>query len=152
MFPPRKRIFVSRKRKFVSGVLYHLALSHYEIFPVPPGHWLSSLLVQHALTIRDSRLCRLHSNVSLSTMCCFLDGTHFITLKPTGFYSRHKHKGWPFFRELNTKWIRLPKVVGEPSHPKSTPTKPNLGHCRRDCLFAHASGVWHRYVPPQKQN
>jgi hypothetical protein len=47
---PRKRIFVSRKQKFVSGVLYRLALSHYEIFPVPPGHWLSSLLVQHALS------------------------------------------------------------------------------------------------------
>ncbi len=25
------------------------------IFPVPPGHWLALLLVQHALTIRDSR-------------------------------------------------------------------------------------------------
>jgi hypothetical protein len=37
-FPPRKRIFVSRKRKFVSGVLYRLALSYYEIFPVPPSH------------------------------------------------------------------------------------------------------------------
>ena len=49
---------------------------------------------------------------------CLLGGTHLITLKPTGFYSRLKHKGWPFFRELNTKWIRLPKVVGEPSHLK----------------------------------
>ncbi len=47
-FPPRKRIFVSRKQNFVSGVLYRLALSHYEIFPVPPGYWLASSLVQHA--------------------------------------------------------------------------------------------------------
>jgi hypothetical protein len=30
---------------------------------VPSGHWLASLLVQPASTIRDSRLCRLCSNV-----------------------------------------------------------------------------------------
>ncbi len=30
---------------------------------VPSGHWLASSLVQHALTIRDSRLCHLRSNV-----------------------------------------------------------------------------------------
>jgi hypothetical protein len=30
---------------------------------VPSGHWLASLLVQHASTIRDSRLCRLRSDV-----------------------------------------------------------------------------------------
>jgi hypothetical protein len=30
---------------------------------VPSDHWLASLLVQHASTIRDSRLCRLRSNV-----------------------------------------------------------------------------------------
>jgi hypothetical protein len=30
---------------------------------VPSGHWLASSLVQHASTIRDSRLCRLRSDV-----------------------------------------------------------------------------------------
>jgi hypothetical protein len=30
---------------------------------VPSGHWLALSLVQHALTIRDSWLCHLHSNV-----------------------------------------------------------------------------------------
>jgi hypothetical protein len=30
---------------------------------VPSGHWLASLLMQNASTIRDSGLCCLHSNV-----------------------------------------------------------------------------------------
>jgi hypothetical protein len=30
---------------------------------IPSGHWLALSLVQHALTIRDSQLCRLRSDV-----------------------------------------------------------------------------------------
>jgi hypothetical protein len=54
-----------------------------------PGHWLALLLAQHALTIRDSRLCRLRSDAFfLPNHVPFDDGTHLITMKPTGFYSR----------------------------------------------------------------
>ena len=54
-----------------------------------PGHWLASLLAQHALTIRDSRLCHLCSGAfSLTSLVSLDDGTHLITMKPTGFYSR----------------------------------------------------------------
>jgi hypothetical protein len=42
-------LFCSSERTFTPTVL--------------SGHWLASLLVQHALTIRDSRLCHLRSNV-----------------------------------------------------------------------------------------
>ncbi len=39
--------------------------------------------------IRDSRLCRLRSNgFSLNNHVPLDDGTHLITMKPTGFYSR----------------------------------------------------------------
>ncbi len=39
--------------------------------------------------IRDSRLCRLRSDgFSLNNHVPLDDGTHLITMKPTGFYSR----------------------------------------------------------------
>ena len=39
--------------------------------------------------IRDSRLCRLRSDAfSLTNHVPLDDGTHLITMKPTGFYSR----------------------------------------------------------------
>ncbi len=39
--------------------------------------------------IRDSRLCRLRSDgFSLNNLVPLDDGTHLITMKPTGFYSR----------------------------------------------------------------
>jgi hypothetical protein len=50
---------------------------------------MASLLVQHALPFRDSRLCRLHSDLVSSTNHVPFDGgTYLITIKPTGFYRR----------------------------------------------------------------
>ena len=47
-------------------------------------------MCQHNLgAIRDSRLCRLRSDgFSLNNHVPLDDGTHLITMKPTGFYSR----------------------------------------------------------------
>jgi hypothetical protein len=54
-----------------------------------PGHWLALLLAQHASTIRNSQLCCLCPNAfSLTNHVPLDDGTHLITMKPTGFYSR----------------------------------------------------------------
>jgi hypothetical protein len=72
LFPP----FFPRKQKPISV----------SIFPVPPGHWLASLLVQHTLTIRDSwcltgaRTCTLrhHTRSTAETGSCF---PHFFPWK-----------------------------------------------------------------------
>jgi hypothetical protein len=61
------------------------------VLNVPSGTWLGLLLVQHTLTIQDSRLCRLRSNAfSLTNHVPLDEGIHLITTKPTGFYSKVK--------------------------------------------------------------
>ena len=41
---------------------------------------------------------------------CLLDGRHpLITWKPTGIYSRINTRDCLLFRELNTKWLMLPR-------------------------------------------
>jgi hypothetical protein len=58
------------------------------------GHWLAWSLVQYALTIRDSRLCRLRSDAVSSTNHVPLDGgTHLITMKPASTVDQHLVNG-----------------------------------------------------------
>jgi hypothetical protein len=50
----------------MSPIFPNTVFSSYEFTrmpTVPSGHWLASLLVQHASTIKDSLLCRLRSDV-----------------------------------------------------------------------------------------
>ncbi len=91
LFPP----FFPRKQKPVSV----------SIFPVPPGHWLASLLVQHASTIRDSRhltgahtcIPRHHTRSTAETGSCF---PHF-------FLGNRNPFPFPFFQHLQaTSWHR----------------------------------------------
>jgi hypothetical protein len=75
------------------------------IFPAPPGHWLASLLVQHASTIRDSRCLtgartctpRHHTWSTAETGSCF----------PHLFLGNRNPFPFPFFQYLQaTGWHR----------------------------------------------
>jgi hypothetical protein len=45
----------------------------------------------------------------------------------------------------------LPKVAGEHSHPKSTPTRPHPGYCRRDAISRLIRGFGTGTCPPRSK-
>ena len=82
---------------------------------------------------------------------CPLDGTHIITPKPTGFHSKHKHKGWPKIRELNTKWLMLPRWLVSTPIQNLLPPGPTPATVE-ELPIQDCSEGWHRYVPPPEAN